>query len=165
MQDKPAKLNVYKANFMLQQKVGSGPIDERVIAQSQKVMDENDVDFTPMGLDFLSKLKAAINQASDTNIDMKIRKQALTAPVMELKANAPIFGYPLIGNLANIMLSFLEAITEIDADAIQIVGAHHTTLHAIVIKKMKGEGGEHGAIFISELKDACARYFARRAKK
>lgn len=165
MQDKPAKLNVYKANFMLQQKVGSGPIDERVIAQSQKVMDENDVDFTPMGLDFLSKLKTAINQASDTNIDMKIRKQALTAPVMELKANAAIFGYPLIGNLANIMLSFLEAITEIDSDAIQIVGAHHTTLHAIVVKKMKGEGGEHGAIFISELKDACARYFARRAKK
>jgi hypothetical protein len=165
MQDKPAKLNVYKANFMLQQKVGSGPIDERVIAQSQKVMDENDVDFTPMGLDFLSKLKAAINQAGDASIDMKIRKQALTAPVMELKANASIFGYPLIGNLANIMLSFLEAITEIDGDAIQIVGAHHTTLHAIVIKKMKGEGGEHGAIFLSELKDACARYFARRAKK
>lgn len=165
MQDKPAKLNVYKANFMLQQKVGSGPIDERVIAQSQKVMDENDVDFTPMGLDFLSKLKTAINQAGDASIDMKIRKQALTAPVMELKANASIFGYPLIGNLANIMLSFLEAITEIDGDAIQIVGAHHTTLHAIVIKKMKGEGGEHGAIFISELKDACARYFARRAKK
>ncbi len=164
MTNKDKKMNVYKANFMLQQKVGAGPIDERVIAQSQKALDENDVDFTPMGLDFLTKLEKAISQAGDTSIDMKVRKNALTTPVMELKANAAIFGYPLIGNLANIMLSFLESITEIDSDAIQIVGAHHKTLHAIIVKKMKGDGGAHGEIFTSELKGACARYFSRRSK-
>lgn len=160
--DKP---NIYKANFMLQQKVGSGPLDERIVLQSQKVIDENDVDFTPLGLEFLNKLESAIKIALDVNTDMKIRKHALTSPVMELKANASIFGYPLIGNLANIMLSFLEAIDQIDANAVEIVNAHHKTLHAIVVKKMKGDGGQHGAIFTSELKDACARYFARRQKK
>lgn len=84
---------------------------------------------------FLDLLEAAVKQAGDRSIDMKTRKQALTSPVMELKANAAIFHYSLIGNLANIMLSFLESIEELDKDAVSIVGAHHTTLHAIVMKK------------------------------
>jgi hypothetical protein len=158
-------LNIYKASKMLQQKVGAGPLDEAIVAKSQKVLDENDVDFTPLGLEFLGKLANALKQANDDSIPMKTRKQALTAPVMELKANASIFKYNLIGNLANIMLSFLESTPELDKDAITIVDAHHKTLNMIVVKKMKGDGGEHGEIFMRELKDACTRYHTARAKK
>jgi hypothetical protein len=165
MKDHPPILNVYKASKMLQQKVGAGPLDEEVVKKSQKVLDENDVDFTPMGLQFLGKLEAALKQANDASIDMKVRKQALTAPVMELKANASIFKYNLIGTLANIMLSFLESTPTLDKDAITIVDAHHKTLHMIVVKKMTGDGGQHGEIFVRELKDACARYHAARLKK
>lgn len=165
MERKQEKANVYKANRMLQQKVGSGPLDERAVQRSQKAIDENDVDFTPLGMRFLDLLEAAVKQAGDEFIDMKTRKQALTSPVMELKANAAIFHYSLIGNLANIMLSFLESIEELDKDAVSIVGAHHTTLHAIVMKKMKGDGGKYGDILTGELKDACARYYAKKKKK
>lgn len=165
MNDKAQTLNIYKASKMLQQKVGAGPLDEEIVKKSQKVLDENDVDFTPMGLQFLAKLETALKQATDESIPMKDRKQALTAPVMELKANASIFKYNLIGTLANIMLSFLESTPTLDKDAITIVDAHHKTLHMIVVKKMTGDGGQHGEIFVRELKDACARYFAARNKK
>ena len=165
MKDQPPTLNVYKASKMLQQKVGAGPMDEEIIKKSQKVLDENDVDFTPLGLQFLGKLEHALKSANDESIDMKTRKQALTAPVMELKANAAIFKYNLIGTLANIMLSFLESTPSLDKDAITIVDAHHKTLHMIVVKKMTGDGGQQGEILIRELKDACARYFAARTKK
>lgn len=158
-------VNVYKASKMLQQKVGSGPLDEAIVAKSQKVLDENDVDFTPLGLQFLAKLELALKSANDESIPMKDRKQALTAPVMELKANASIFKYNLIGNLANIMLSFLESTPELDKDAITIVDAHHKTLNMIVVKRMTGDGGQHGEIFMRELKDACTRYHNARAKK
>lgn len=163
--DDSTNVNVYKASKMLQQKVGAGPLDEAIVAKSQKVIDENDVDFTPLGLQFLGKLEAALKTANDESIAMKERKQALTGPVMELKANAAIFKYNLIGNLANIMLSFLESTPTLDKDAITIVDAHHKTLHMIVVKKMTGDGGQHGEIFMRELQDACTRYHNARAKK
>lgn len=165
MEQEPPLKNIYKANKMLQQRVGAGPLDEKAVQRSQKTIDENDVDFTPLGLQFLDMLEAAVKQAEDESIDMEVRKIAMTSPVMELKANATIFHYSLIGNLANIMLSFLESIKELDKDAISIVGAHHTTLHAIVMKKMKGDGGKYGDILTGELKDACARYYAKKKKR
>ena len=158
----PGKSNTYKANFMLQQKIGVGPVDETAIKKSQEAMDNNDVDFTPMAMEYLGKLEQALAQAKDASIDLKVRKQALTSPVMELKANAAIFKYDLIGALANIMLSFLEAVSDIDKHVVEIVGAHHKTLQAILLKKMKGDGGEAGKMMASELKDACARYFAKK---
>ena len=80
------------------------------------------------------------------------------------KANAAIFHYTLIGSMANVMLSFLEAIKEFDKDAIEMVAAHHTTLKAIVLKKMSGDGGAVGEQMVQELKDACARYYAKKKK-
>jgi hypothetical protein len=84
---------------------------------------------------------------------------------MELKANATIFHYSLIGNLASIMLSFLESITKLDEDAISIVQAHHSTLQAIVQNKMKGDGGKNGKTFEKELKQVCARYYSKKKKE
>ena len=43
---------------------------------------------------------------------------------MELGVNAGTFKYELIGNLANIMLTFLEALRVADDNAIEIVNAH-----------------------------------------
>lgn len=159
------KARVYRANFMLQQKVGSGPLDEETVKKCQTAIDNNEVDFTPLGLQYLGNLQEAINKAKSPDTDIQEAKQLLTQPVMELKANATFFHYSLIGNLANIMLSFLESIDQLDKDAVDIVEAHHKTLHAIIIKKMAGDGGEHGAIMVKELKDACARYYAKRTKK
>ena len=82
---------------------------------------------------------------------------------MTLKANASIFHYPLVGELAKIMLDFIETIKVLDKDAIDIVSAHHDTLYAIIKKKMRGdEGLKQGEAFITELKEACARYFKKR---
>lgn len=165
-EDKKAK--TYQANMMLKQKIGSGPLDEDIVKKAQKAIDENKVDFTPLGMEFLELLqnnldKVKNNLKKDNNI--MAQKQLLTQPVMELKANATIFHYSLIGNLANIMLSFLESIEEIDEDAIAIVQAHHTTLQAIVIKKMAGDGGNSGEIFMKELKQVCARYYSKKKKE
>ncbi|MAZ76925.1 MAG: hypothetical protein CMH31_06465 [Micavibrio sp.] len=164
MVNEPKKAKTYKANLMLKQKIGSGPLDEKIVKQAQKAIDENKVDFTPLGMEFLDLLQKNLNKVKD-NLgaeDVIAQKQLLTQPVMELKANATIFHYSLIGNLANIMLSFLESIEELDDDAIAIVQAHHTTLQAIVVKKMTGDGGTNGEVFMKELKQVCARYYSKR---
>ncbi len=156
------EVRVIKANKALQAKVGTGPLDEKSVERAQHVMDNNDVDFSPVALEILNKLQDAIKTSRDDSIAMAKRVQSMTEPVMQLKANAATFKYSLIGNLANIMLHFLESVKEMDEGAIQIVEAHHKTLSAIVIKKMKGDGGVAGAQMEEELKSACARYFRKK---
>lgn len=161
------KTKTYSASNELKKKIGSGPLNDAMVKRAQKAIEENEVDFTPLGLQFLNELKEALESVEqDKNPhNFEAQKTNLTKPVMELKANATIFHYALIGSLANIMLSFLETIETIDKDAISIVRGHENTLRAILMKKMKGDGGEHGATMVKELKDACNRYYKKRTKK
>lgn len=154
---------VIKANYVLQAKVGSGPLDERKIEECQQVMDNADIDFAPLANEYLNKLELAIRKVKSGELTGHDAKQAMTHPVMELKANASTFKYNLIGNMANIMLSFLETVKTLDKTVIEIVDVHHKTLKAILANKMKGDGGASGKALEQELKDACKRYF--QAKK
>jgi hypothetical protein len=158
----PQDVSVIKANMALQAKVGAGPLDEKVVERCQEVIDNNTVDFAPLAMEYLNSLEAAIQKAKSGGVNIKQATEEMTAPVMQLKANATTFKYNLIGNLANIMLSFLEGVKELDNDVIAIVGAHHQTLKAIVLKKMSGDGGAVGKTMEEELKGACARYFSKR---
>lgn len=158
-------VKVIKASYRLQQKVGAGPLDAKAVQQSQNVIDTNEVDFGPLGLSILKKLADALDVARTSTATTKDVKQMMTTPVMELKAHAAIFHYTLIGNLANIMLNFLEAIVAVDADALDIVKAHHDSLHMIIVRGMKGNGGEGGKILTSELQQACDRYYNKKFGK
>ncbi len=164
MQNKePNKPKIVKADTSLQQKIGTGKIDGRVIEECQTVIDNNDVDFAPLAQEYLDKLTVAIDKAKASDSGKAEAVHDLTAPVMQLKANATTFKYNLIGNLANVMLSFLEGIKELDRDAIAIIEAHQKTLTVIINKKMDGYGGAVGAQMEEELKKACDRYFAKKS--
>jgi hypothetical protein len=156
------KTRIMKASYMLQSKVGMGPVDEDAIKRSQEVMDGNSVDFGPMATEFLNELKEAVEKAKAGEDTPENLIKGMTGPVMQLKANAGMFKATLIGNLANIMLNFLESIDALDNDVIDIVNAHHTTLNLIISSSIEGDGGAYGAQFEKELKDACKRYFAKR---
>lgn len=167
MNKEKAKVQVFQASKTLQQKAGTGTLDPAIVARAQKTIEENKVDFVPLGQQFLTELKIALvtveKETGKGNFESQ--KQLLTSPVMELKANASVFHYGLIGNLANIMLNFLESIEAIDADAISIVKAHHHTLKGILDQNLKGDGGQKGQILINELEDACSRYHKKLKKK
>lgn len=158
-------VNVIKASFDLQKKVGTGPIDESAVKLSQSLIDSNGVDFGPLAFIILQKLKDALEQAGNPSISFDDLKESFIKPVMELKANAGMFGYDLVGELAGIMLGFLEHIKIMDRDAIEIVRAHHTSLHMIVSRKMSGDGGTIGKALIAELNQACDRYYHKKFGK
>lgn len=162
MDDKETR--IVKANHLLNAKVGGGAIDEKKIRKSQKLMDNMAVDFLAMAERYLIELESALDDARapvETDKDMAKKIQAMTEPVMEIKANASMFGYPLIGTLANVMLNFLETLDRIDDDVIAIVGAHHRTIKMLVLTDTQGDGGDFGRKLQVELKDACRRYFAK----
>lgn len=170
MTDQPRdkETRIVKANHLLQAKVGIGSIDEKKVARSQKVMDKMAVDFPEMGLNYLDKLALAVADArtamkDPATINARRHIQAMTEPVMQIKGNAGMFHFALVGALANVMLNFLETLDHIDKDVIEIVDAHHKTLKLLIGNNMQGDGGDYGRQLESELKDACRRYFARQA--
>lgn len=159
------KARIIKANHLLQNKVGLGPVDPQKVEKSQKLIDDNTVDFKPMAQIYLDELDAAITLAKSSRGQDEDVIQSLIEPVMQLKANGQMFDYGLVSKLAKIMLDFLEAIRKLDKDVIDIIEAHHTTIKAIVNNEMSGDGGEFGREVTNEIAEACKRYFTKRGQK
>mgnify|MGYP001185254598 FL=1 len=158
----PDNVRVFKASYDLQSKVGKGPLDEDTVRRCQAVLDREASGFEDLAGDILDRLELAIEKARLGKHNENDLIEAMTQPVMELKANARMFKYGLVSSLANIMLGFLESIEKLDKDAIEIVSAHQKTLHAIISREMKGDGGEYGVLLEKELRDAIRRYFSKR---
>jgi hypothetical protein len=165
MSDKPSNrnVNVIKANRLLQSKVGSGNIDDERISKSQAVIESDQTDFAPLAHEFLNQLEKALTLVPKEPEDVKKSIQPVIVEIMQIKANAAMFNYNLMGTLANIVLNFLENLDSWDQDTYDIVEAHLKTLRLIINNGMKGNGGEYGTELTTELRDACNRYFARKS--
>lgn len=162
MSDTTNQVKIYKASAELQMKAGTGDVDPNRVQRAENAIQNNTEDFMEVGGEFLDRLAQGVARARKPDLPMKEKIAGMTQPVMELKANARMFKYELVTELANVMLGFLENIRDLDKDAIDIVAAHHTTLNAIIAKGMKGDGGVNGPMLRMELEDACQRYFKKR---
>tara|TARA_R110002124_G_scaffold287216_1_gene471374 strand:- start:60359 stop:60880 length:522 start_codon:yes stop_codon:yes gene_type:complete len=157
------KAKTIVASKLLQAKVGRGQIREDQALACKKALETSTSDFEPVALEFLNSLEHAIDNATNSSdSDLEAHKALLFKPIFDLKANAKMFKYDLVSIMANIMVTFLEKITHLDKDAVEIVKAHHQTLTLIVQKKMNGTGGEAGKALAKELQSACLRYFSKR---
>lgn len=151
-----------KANHVLQAKVGLGVIDEETIAKSQSIIEKNNFNFAPIAAMFLEQLRDGLTTAKKEAVTNRKSIERLVNPVMQIKANARIFKYELLGNLAAVMMHFLEHLNELDTDALEIVEAHHKTLFHIITSEMQGSGGPIGQSLETELESACKRYMNTR---
>lgn len=149
---------IIKANHLLQAKVGMGPMPEESLLKSQNLIEKNNFNFAPIAKQFLKQFRDALDIARTEQYTNRKSIERLIDPVMQIKANARIFKYELLGDLASIMLTFLEGMNELDEDAMAIVEAHHLTLSRMVDDEMQGDGGPNGKSFEEELRAACKRY-------
>ncbi len=151
---------IMKATRLLQAKVGTGAVNKEKVEESQKIIENNGVDFIPMATEFLDQLQKAISNARKNNdADAADIMQEFIEIVMQIKGNAGMFDYPLVSLLAGIMLTFLESLDGLDKDVIDIVEAHHATLKLIIDNDMKTKEGAYGQELQTELENACQRYF------
>lgn len=156
------EVKVYKASRTLQAKVGSGAVAADVIEKVQKGIDSNTTDFQPVAQQFLDQLATEIAQAAAGKEDMEHLRANVTRTVMQLKANGAMFGYGLVGELANTIMNFLESVTALDNNILAILEANHKTLSVIVRTKMKGDGGAQGNALKTELEGVCRRYLEKK---
>lgn len=148
---------------ILKEKVGSGGISNDILDKAQALLENNTVDFMPLAEIYLDGLMKGIESAKDSNAndDTEYLISTMLYPSMQLKANGGMFHYPLITDIADRLIQFLEVIAEPDLESIEIVLAFHTTMRAIIHGKIQGDGGEHGSDLLSALNKACIRYFEK----
>lgn len=156
--DSQGYTEIIKANHVLQAKVGMGQVPEDALLKAQSLIEKNNINFAPIARQFLKQFREALDIAHAEKHTNRKSIERLIDPVMQIKANARIFKYGLLGDLSSIMLTFLEGMNELDEDAMAIVEAHYTTLSRIVGDEMQGDGGENGQSFETELQAACKRY-------
>lgn len=151
---------------VLKRKVGSGGLDETILQRAQELLESSDIDFTAQGQRFLMSLREGIRLAETQShrFEMEALLATITQPAMQLKANGAMFGYPLVTKIADLMIRFIEVLTELDKDALDIFNGFRTALNAVIVGQIKGDGGQEGANLYSALQDACQRYFDKKKK-
>ena len=157
----PKKPRFIKPPNILKQKVGTGGVDEKTLDKSQHFMDTVDLDFAPYAQQLLETMRVQIDYAADNVESFESMRELLAAPVMQLKANGGMFSYPLVSNVADIALQFLDSVLEINDDTIDVLRAHYKTIQIIMNNNLKGTGGKEGDALVLELKKACNRYFTK----
>ena len=152
---------------MLKTKVGGGGLSEDILSRAEELLQNNTVDFQPLAEMYLTTLMKGIDLAkeADPTDDQEYVISRMLYPAMQLKANGGMFHYPLVSRIAGKLIEFLEVVPHADIEAIEIVMAFHTTIRAVVMGRIMGEGGKHGAELMRALNEACMRYFDKYQNK
>jgi len=154
------KVKIYNASKVLQRKAGTGKIDPKKLKEAEKVIEENTVNFVPMAMDYLTELEKAISAAKD-NDGSADHHHKITLPIMHLKSTGTVFKYPLVSDLSDITLTFLETTKTVNTDVLAIVMAHEQLLHAILAEEISGDGGAKGKAMKKEMASVCDRYLKK----
>lgn len=149
---------------LIKAKVGSGGLSEDILEKAQRLLENNTVDFLPLGEMYLATLMKGIDTAKNAHPDDDGEHiiSLMLYPAMQLKANGGMFHYQLVTHIADKLIQFLEVITHADIESIEIVMAFHTTIRAVILGRITGDGGRHGAELLSALNEACMRYFEKK---
>lgn len=142
-------------------KIGSGGLEEDILARAEEKLKDNTADFPEIAAPFLAQLRDGIEKAGREGPNIKDERvfEALLYPVMELKANGAMFNYTAITELAARLIRFLEVITRLDQKALRIIQAFHDSMYLIIVKKLSGESTEETETLIRALNEACRHYF------
>ena len=152
------KVKIYNASKILQRKAGTGKLDPEKIKEAEKVIADNTVNFIPIARDYLADLAKALQDAAKgaDNAHHKI-----TLPIMHLKSTGAVFKYPLVSDLSDITLTFLETTKTLNDDVLAIIMAHEKLIHAILSEELEGSGGSKGKTMKKEMASVCDRYLKK----
>lgn len=147
-----------EASTELQDRIGTGTISDEVVAQAQKAMDENTVDFPPMAKPHLAAMDEIMDRLKKGEIDQKQAAEELMTPIMNIKANAGSFKYEVVTGLTDTVLLFLETIEDTNNKVFEIVELLRQAVYIIFAKGITGDGGEEGAALLAGFKEACDKH-------
>jgi hypothetical protein len=143
----------------LKEKVGSGGIDETVILKAQALLEDNTVDFRPIATLLVDILEDALRDTKAGILKGEAAIESMIYPAMQLKAQGSMFHYPLITEISDILVDFLETVPRADDDVMDVVSGHRMAIKVVIASDIRGDGGIQGKELKEALHDACSRYY------
>lgn len=158
--EKPAPAALLILPSQMKAKAGSGGLEDWIMADAQKKMEAQAEDFTPIANEQIQALEDAITKTISGELSGEEMVEALIYPAMQLKAQGTMFKYPVITEICNTLVNFLDTLGEdIDDDALDVLTAHQKSISAILHHKLSGNGGDAGHALRNALLDVCTRYY------
>ncbi len=152
---------IYPPN-VLKQKIGSGGIKKETLVKAQEVLEENAVNFAPIAMELIKILGKEIQNFENNVTQSEAAIKTMLYPIMQLKSQGAMFHFPLITEISNILVNFLETVESLDKDVLEIISAHKITISAIIRNNITEDGGTQGKDLKISLTDACSRYHKSR---
>lgn len=147
-------------------KVGFGGIPAERLKQAQEKIEQNDIDFIPIGRPLLDSIVQNMIQAQGATAEnIPSIWSDMTLEIMQLKAHGGMFGYALVSMISEIVLDFLERAATLNEDGLSILNSYANMLETIFDNKIRGDGGEQGMSLARELNAACDRYYKKHTPK
>lgn len=160
-QEKQRDIQLIQPDSGLKNKVGHGGLNQNILEKAQKIIDENTIDFMPIAMRDLSTLQETLkivkSQQDKHETDSLVA--VLGIPVMQLKANGSMFGYPLITKISSLMIRFLETVDTLDNDTFDVIAGFLTSYNAVLIGNIRlDDATGAGDDLYNALEDACQRH-------
>jgi hypothetical protein len=153
------KSKLIKPENTLKKKAGNGGFNETDLVKAQTMIQTNQIDFRPLGVDMLKELNEIMDGIKAGTVTQQEYFDKLMYPLMQLKSQGSLFRYPSVTQISQIMIDLLENIKEIDKNALEIVAAYAKSLQAILTLQIKEVENKVAKDLCKALSDACDRYF------
>ena len=154
-----------KAEFItppnvLKHKIGSGGLEPATLVKAQELLANNTTDFKPLARELLADLETSIQDTRNGVTHGEAAVEAMLYPAVQLKTQGAMFHFPLVSEISDILVNFLETITTPPSeDVLEIVTAHKMAISVIVSSNMTGNGTIQAQELKNSLLAACSRYY------
>jgi hypothetical protein len=163
-QKKVRKAELISPPNVLKKKMGTGGIDEMSLIRAQEALEKDTTDFKPIAIELIKLLEEGIEAAKNGSAPLEPTIEMMIYPAMQLKAQGGMFRYPLITLIGDILINFLETVTEINKDMLDIVTAHKMAISVVIAMNITGDSDKKGQELRESLLGACTRYYKTREK-
>ena len=154
------KAKIIKPSNRLSLKVGKGGLPKKILNQAEKIQNDFSFDFMPMAYSELVTFKTQLKELSsreDSSLS-DAAKDALMTPIMMIKANAGMFHYDLLREVAEDILYTLDYIDSLNTDALDLIDLQVRILNHIIDHARPGKITPNGLELIKEIDSAIDRY-------
>lgn len=158
-QSKKRNVKFIRPPNLLKQKVGTGGISVDKLNKAQELIGQSSDLFIPFATETLAEIRKQIDAFDTRHNDGEAYIEDFIHPIMDIKANGAMLGYPMASHVSDVCLHFLEVIDTMTHDALQIIDVTHKALSVIVTQDMKGFDKDISTGLRKELNQACDRYF------
>ncbi|MEM1138449.1 MAG: hypothetical protein AAGH45_01095 [Pseudomonadota bacterium] len=163
--DEAKKVIFYRLRNRLKDKTGgvgggSLDIDKEALEKAQAAFETVAEDYPDwvMGniktlIDHHTDLHGAAEGHDRERIYTKVRE--LTH---DMRGQGGTFGYPLITNFADSLYGFVGPNAGTSDNHLEIIKSHIDAMNVVIRERIKGDGGEEGAVLATNLKQAIEKY-------